>query len=571
MVIKRSQKIRLLKKLLIIIYGNGTRKGQTAATQQIKEITYTRTGINNFDKTGIHWGAWSHSQEFESVASPNTKDSHYTIKSLDSIPVVTTSISEDGEINVGKTTAKVTKENGVTVLTYNVYYYAPEKASVTFWDDTTNEPLSTYLTANHQQDEFTDEYSYANDDSTKQAISFKGADAVVQFLTNHHFKFNGVTGAGSVSSDDYSKISYGNFDNDETKDQNFVLHFIHKTEKQAQTATVNEVIKGYYEIGPKAQNFTGISDPNAVVPANAETASPNYTASVSYTRTRTIDLVEDPNGTSTKWSDWSVQDNQSFPAISYDNGIIKNQISDNYYLNKNGVVHIIGTEDGFKVTADSNGISAITPSSDFLSSLVAKNNNQGSAQINVWIPYTLHENITVHYIDEDTNAEITHNSNNKVDASKLADPQNYQNGIPNTTVTNRTQSVIGYLKGLGYQFDKEATEGQQSNHVKSLGNKFTFNLSEKNFKGNNGVNAWNSKDLSFDNTENPNDQNYYVYLYHAVRTDHQYKSVKERVSYYYENGPKQGQPVPDRFQPKDYDLYFVRIQDVDLVTGAKKD
>lgn len=85
------------------------------------------------------------------------------------------------------------------------------------------------------------------------------------------------------------------------------------------------------------------------------------------------------------------------------------------------------------------------------------------------------------------------------------------------------------------------------------------------------MNAWNSKNLSFDNTENPNDQNYYVYLYHAVRTDHQYKSVKERVSYYYENGPKQGQPVPDRFQPKDYDLYFVRTQDVDLVTGAKKD
>ncbi|MBW7986249.1 hypothetical protein E0700_00625 [Lactobacillus helveticus] len=27
----------------------------------------------------------------------------------------------------------------------------------------------------------------------------------------------------------------------------------------------------------------------------------------------------------------------------------------------------------------------------------------------------------------------------------------------------------------------------------------------------------------------------------------------------------------DRFQPKDYDLYFVRTQDVDLVTGVKKD
>lgn len=543
-----------IKEVINYIYGNGTKKGQPAATQYTKDLTYTRTGTNYFDNTGIHWRSWTHSQEFESVASPTAQDSpYYTIKSLDSIPVVTTSISEDGKINIGKADAKVTEENGVKVLTYNVYYYAPEKASVTFYDDTAKKPLNKYLTENHQHYEFTDEYSYANDDSTKQAISFKGADAVVQFLTNHHFKFNRVTGAGSVSSDDYSKISYGNFDNDETKDQNFVLYFIHEKEKQKQTATVTEVVKGYYENGPKAQSFTGINDPSVEVPANAETASPNYTTSVTYTRTRIVDLVDDPNGTSTNWSNWSAKDNKFFPAISYDNTTIKNQISDNYYLNKNGVVHITGAKAGFKAIADSDGISVINPAPDFLNSLIAKDNNEGSAQINIWVPYKT-ENITIHFIDENTDSQIS---------------QKDFPGKPKDSINNPTTSIINDLLTKGYRVDFDATdEGiAKSNLAKKL---TKFDPATQNFKPNDG-NSRTSESLTFDNNENPNDQNYYVYLYHAVRTDHQYKSVKERVSYYYENGPKQGQPVPDRFQPKDYDLYFVRTQDVDLVTGAKKD
>ncbi|MDN6039666.1 MAG: LPXTG cell wall anchor domain-containing protein, partial [Lactobacillus sp.] len=252
-------------------------------------------------------------------------------------------------------------------------------------------------------------------------------------------------------------------------------------------------------------------------------------------------------------SAWSAKDNKSFPAIPYNNTTIKDQISNNYYLNKNGVVHITGAKDRFKATADSNGISAITPSQDFLNSLIAKDNNEGYAQINIWVPYKT-ENITIHFIDENTDSQIS---------------QKYFSGGPEDSINNPTTSIINDLLTQGYRVDFDATD--EGIAKSDLAKKLTkFDPATQSFKPSYG-NSRTSENLTFDNTENPDDQNYYVYLYHAVRTDHQYKSVKEHVSYYYENGPKQGHPVPDRFQPKDYDLYFVRTQDVDLVTGVKTD
>ncbi|AFR22194.1 hypothetical protein [Lactobacillus helveticus] len=107
----------------------------------------------------------------------------------------------------------------------------------------------------------------------------------------------------------------------------------------------------------------------------------------------------------------------------------------------------------------------------------------------------------------------------------------------------------------------------------------TLNLDQSNnfsqtialSKDQNHVNSYAAKNLVFDNTEKPNDQVYYVYFTHETEKQTQTATVNEVVKGYYENGPKQGHPVPDRFQPKDYDLYFVRTQDVDLVTGVKKD
>lgn len=189
-----------------------------------------------------------------------------------------------------------------------------------------------------------------------------------------------------------------------------------------------------------------------------------------------------------KWSAWSAKDNKSFPAIPYNNTTIKDQISNNYYLNKNGVVHITGAKDRFKATADSNGISAITPSQDFLNSLIAKDNNEGYAQINIWVPYKT-ENITIHFIDENTDSQIS---------------QKDFSGGPEDSINNPTTSIINDLLTQGYRVDFDATD--EGIAKSDLAKKLTkFDPATQSFKPSYG-NSRTSENLTFDNTENPDDQ-----------------------------------------------------------------
>ncbi|MCH4138700.1 MAG: hypothetical protein LKF28_00365 [Lactobacillus amylovorus] len=44
--------------------------------------------------------------------------------------------------------------------------------------------------------------------------------------------------------------------------------------------------------------------------------------------------------------------------------------------------------------------------------------------------------------------------------------------------------------------------------------------------------------------------------------------MTEHVSYYYENGSKQGQTVPDQYAPINQELHFTRDGQTDLVTGV---
>lgn len=130
-------------------------------------------------------------------------------------------------------------------------YYVTEAAHVTFYDDTDNEPLDTYLSQHSQKTKIDDNYQKQDNNSTQQDISFKNADSVVSFLTNNHYIFNGVTGKGSTTNKKYSNISYGKFDNNENVDQTFVLHFIHNVKNEKKIASVKEHISYYYENGPK--------------------------------------------------------------------------------------------------------------------------------------------------------------------------------------------------------------------------------------------------------------------------------------------------------------------------------
>lgn len=276
-------------------------------------------------------------------------------------------------------------------------------ADVRFYDDTDKDAkaIDTLLenngftllpTTDRLGQGFNANYTGQDNNSVNIPIQFAGLTNALTVLKNHHYKLEKVSGTNSQINSD-GTITFGNFDNDENKDQHFVIYLVHETRSESQTATIQEQVKGYYTNGPKNHPFAGINDPNTAVPENDESATPDVLVKITYTRNRTVDLVKDPQATNTAWSEWTAN-KPGFPAISYNNTIIKDSIGDNYYLDKNGVVHIIASQKGITATSDpTTGISEIIPSSEFLASIASTIINKKEstpskvATINIWVPY----------------------------------------------------------------------------------------------------------------------------------------------------------------------------------------
>lgn len=79
----------------------------------------------------------------------------------------------------------------------------------------------------------------------------------------------------------------------------------------------------------------------------------------------------------------------------------------------------------------------------------------------------------------------------------------------------------------------------------------------------------------FDNINNRTDgtdshpQYFIVHFTHnKKKAEPQATTVTEHVSYYYENGSKQGQTVPNQYAPINQELHFTRDGVTDLITGV---
>ncbi len=283
-------------------------------------------------------------------------------------------------------------------------YYTTQHADVRFYDDTdkTDQAINKLLNDNGFQLSMTSDeagqglsadYQNKDDQSANTPIQFSRLEEALASFKNKHYKIEKVSGANATLKTD-SSIGFGNFDNNENVDQHFIIYLVHETQIEKQTATVREEVKGYYVNGPKSQNFSGINNPDVAVPKNDETPTPNVVKEVIYSRSRVVDLVKDPQGTETNWSQW-ISNNQAFSAIPYNNTTIKDIIDGHYHLDKNGVVHIVSSQN--KLTATSNpitGISAIAPSSEFLASIASttvngqKTTTGNLATISIWVPYS---------------------------------------------------------------------------------------------------------------------------------------------------------------------------------------
>ena len=460
------------------VYANGTQEGQTAANPYDKTVTYTRTGTKDLVTDHITWENWQPDSSLDAVESPKAKDKNYTLVDKAEVPAIKLNINNDG---------KITAENNAP-LTYTVHYYAPEHAQVTFYDDTTGQSLADYLVQHNQKASLTDTYSKLDNNSSKQPISFADADSIVNFLKNNHYIFTGVSGDGSITNPDYSKISYGNFDNDETKNQNFVLHFKHALDNQTETATVVEKVNYVYENGPQAGKTV------------VDAATSPIDQRITYTRTRTVDLVNDPKGKNTKWSNWK---------------------SDKAFIeNFNLPEKVSGPDTQEKVySLDLAQIKATKDDKEFDYSALklpfetSELSNDKTINLNVTIPYTLTENITVNYIDDTTGKTLESKS---------------LSGKPNTEANYSTKATVDKYVAQNYVLVSDPT---------------------------------NQKSLSFDNDELPNNQNYEVHFKHGIAPLSNQKTITETIHYIYEDGSPAAKDATNQ-------LTFTETGTKDLVTGV---
>ena len=207
---------RIATETINYVYGNGTKQGLVAAPTSTTDVKFTRTGTKDLVTTQVVWDDWkANSESLPAVKSPTAQDPEYSLIDKTEIPAIKLNIDNDG---------KITTEDNAP-LTYTVHYYAPEHAQLTFYDDTNGQSLTDYLVKNKQKALLTDTYSELNNNSSKQPISFTDADSIVNFLKNNDYVFNGVSGDGSITNPDYSKISYGNFDNNETQESKLCSSF----------------------------------------------------------------------------------------------------------------------------------------------------------------------------------------------------------------------------------------------------------------------------------------------------------------------------------------------------------
>lgn len=254
------------------------------------------------------------------------------------------------------------------------------------------------------------------------------------------FKINGVDYANRLDS---KKLT---FDNDENpKDQVLYVYFTHAKKAVQQQATVREVIKGYYENGPKMVPFYGMNNPDDPVDQTDETNDPDITITLQFNRTGTQDLVD---GTTT-WNNWTAN-RTMLPAIPFNNILIKNQIADNYYLDKNGVIHVAYSNyfGGHYLPTSNQGIGSLpfdlSHDTDWLAEIAQKEANGGQvATINVWVPYHTDEDINGKYIppySDNSNPSYTPNEPSIPNMTPTV-PQAPDNKLSEPTTPNNQNQV----------------------------------------------------------------------------------------------------------------------------------
>lgn len=268
-------------------FSDGSSHKTEITTNPVTEtITFTGTGHvdkvtgkfvdvddqGNITKTyddpdqGIHWTA----------TGKTTDDGTFDSKKSPTVAGYTPDKSEVGTTTVHHDSSDVSK-----VVTYSP---AKQAAQLTFYDDTTGKSISGV------QD-------HANG-VTNGTIEFSNGSNLLKTLTDQGYEFVKVVNNTDqqkpidLSGDQYAKVTFPNFDNDENVDQLFVVHLKHGKKSVSDDKKVKEVI--HYKF------------------ADGTTAAEDYTATpIEFKWTGTKDLVDQ----TTTWDPWAPAQN-SFVEVT---------------------------------------------------------------------------------------------------------------------------------------------------------------------------------------------------------------------------------------------------------------
>ena len=375
-------------------------------------------------------------------------------------------------------------------------------------------------------------------------IRFNNIESIIENLNKSGYAFIGAytgkhvsgkyTNSILYSSKNYEDDKYGNYD---WEGKDFTLNFV---KLDSQKKNVSDSVKYIYENGPK----------------KGQEVESKYAKPSSQSLTFNQTQIVDDNGNVVYPSTWLAENNNGkFDVINIPtdvNGNTKYSIDyDNITLNNE------------KLSALDKSVS-VDRKKNIITITIDKDTIPDKIRFDLVVPYKLIENIRVHYIDEDIKggSEINHALNIKVDDSKL---HTFYSGDPETTTANLTHDTINYLEALNYILDIDATNDGKA-HT-SIPN---YDSSKLNF--NDQVNKYTSDKLTFDDDEDPNDQVYYVYLYHKIKEDKlrvQQKQIEEVIHYVDEdNAYDKQRNLKDLATPYISDtLTFSRDANVDQVTG----
>lgn len=485
------------------VYENGSQKNTTNSAVK---------GTINFESTdGNTWTIKDHDGDSYDIADLQKVAAHYTKSNNITLKVE----DKDGNDITNSTLASLQDQNTKFTVTPNsipdkakivitVPYYTTEHADVRFVDDDDNGSESgilAYLKSKNiiLSDETSDKKGYGlSADFTKEtsptkadSINFDSLSKIMSTLLDHGYTYKSVEGGATTN--DGKTFTFPAFDDIEGSDQHFVIHLGHDTEPQ--TKTIDETIK-----------YVDEDNNNSII---------TQAKQIALTFSRTADLVDDSK--STPWTfegTFNEVDNPTFKNYQIDQDASKITEVLNYTKNNK--------ETSEKYTLASTSTQSVGAVS-FTSASVAKLPD-GISHLVITVPYKRLENIHIHYIDEDNNGqEINNSTNSNVDNTKLFD--GVTGKLAGTTnIDNGTSTSIDYLKGLGYIFDEDATNGKAPKHG-------TFDTAKNNFNETTGTkNTYNGK-LTVDSSSDPDDQNYYVYLYHGTRDISQSKTLTEHITY----------------------------------------